>query len=122
MTQKPLAQRLDEIDSKIDELNKSFEGIDRVEYRIAKLVESIELSRTSFESFEIGKIDIDAVKTEINLEIAKVFSTFHSVSMDWLDLINYCNRNKITPRKIMSILQVFNDDLFGVKPRENKEE
>lgn len=97
VSQKPLAQRLDDIEAKMDEL--------------------IEINKTTIASTKDFDADINAIKKEVNSEITEVFKTFHSVSLDWLHVIEYCERNNLRPRKVMAVIHLLNDDEDGAKTK-----
>lgn len=85
MSQKPLTQRLDEIDAKMSEL--------------------IEINKITISSTKDFDADIKAIRKEVNIEITDVLKDFHSISFDWSNIISYCNKNKISPKRVLFVLR-----------------
>lgn len=97
MSQKPLVQRLDEIDAKLSKLVESSKAI------------------SDF------TIDLDSIKHEINHEIASAFLRLQGASSEWNEVITYCNTKTASPRKVLMMLHALHGELDTFSPINEKE-
>lgn len=101
MQQKPMNQRLEDIERKLEDL--------------------IEINKTSIESSTSFSSDLDKIKRTINKEVKSSILEAKVVSAEWEEVITYCSIKNISPTRAHMMLRILKGDTDNFYPKDEKE-
>ncbi|QJI52385.1 hypothetical protein [Psychrobacillus phage Perkons] len=100
--QKPLATRLDDIELKMDQLVEIFHS------SLTKLDNSHDL--LSDVTDKVANINIHIDNTMINKHLTSYFENMQNVHYEWMEVVNYCRENNVSPSTMLQLAKVMNHD------------